>query len=38
MSELEIYLRKLVDNRIIHPDVYDDIMYLSNKLVKNQPK
>ena len=34
MTELEIYLRELVEKRVIHADVYDDIMYLAWKNVK----
>jgi hypothetical protein len=34
MSELEIYLRELVEKRVIDADQYDDIMYLHNQSVK----
>tara|TARA_R110002020_G_scaffold12438_2_gene45702 strand:+ start:239 stop:343 length:105 start_codon:yes stop_codon:yes gene_type:complete len=29
---LEDYLQELVDQEIIHPDVYDDILYLVKQL------
>jgi len=32
LEMLKEYLRDLVDHGIIHPDVYDDILYLVKQL------
>ena len=34
MTQLEIYLRELVEKRVIDADQYDDIMYLHHQAVK----